>query len=49
MADYLVEKGISASSIEVLGMGDTDPLVSNDTEEAKAKNRRVEFIISIER
>ena len=49
VADYLVEKGISASSIEVLGMGDTDPLVSNDTEEAKAKNRRVEFIISIER
>lgn len=46
VADYLVSKGISASSITVVGKGDADPAFSNDTEEGRSKNRRVEFVLS---
>jgi outer membrane protein OmpA-like peptidoglycan-associated protein len=39
---YLVEKGIGPERIEAIGMGESDPLVPNDTPEGKAANRRVE-------
>ncbi|MCG6917122.1 MAG: OmpA family protein [Deltaproteobacteria bacterium] len=40
---YLVEKGISPERIETIGMGESDPLVPNDTPEGRASNRRVEI------
>jgi outer membrane protein OmpA-like peptidoglycan-associated protein len=40
---YLVEKGISPERIETIGMGESDPLVPNDTPEGRAANRRVEI------
>jgi general secretion pathway protein A len=40
---YLVEKGISPERIETIGMGESDPLVPNDTPEGRATNRRVEI------
>jgi len=40
---YLVEKGISAERIDTIGMGESDPLVPNDTPEGRAANRRVEI------
>jgi general secretion pathway protein A len=40
---YLVEKGIGPERIEAIGMGESDPLVPNDTPEGKAANRRVEI------
>jgi outer membrane protein OmpA-like peptidoglycan-associated protein len=43
--DYLVAKGISAKRIMGKGYGGTKPIASNDTEESRMLNRRVEFTI----
>ena len=43
--EYFVRKGIPKSSIIAKGMGESKPLVSNDTKENRAKNRRIEFQI----
>jgi cytochrome c oxidase subunit II len=42
---FLLNKGVSASRMTATGYGDTKPLVPNDTDENKAKNRRTEFKI----
>ncbi|MGB3225469.1 MAG: OmpA family protein, partial [Desulforhopalus sp.] len=39
------EKGIEAKRIEVVGMGNQEPIASNDTAEGRNKNRRVEVSI----
>ncbi len=43
---YLIEKGIDPSRLETIGYGGNFPLNDNSTEALKAKNRRVEIIIS---
>ncbi len=43
--DALVKLGIAAERLTAVGYGETKPLVSNDTPENKAHNRRIEFII----
>jgi len=46
---YLVEKGISASRLETLGLGQTKPLAPNDTPANRMRNRRTEIeIISVD-
>ncbi|MEM9991812.1 MAG: OmpA family protein, partial [Bacteroidota bacterium] len=40
---HVVRNGISPSRIDYQGYGDTRPVASNDTEEGRRKNRRVEF------
>jgi outer membrane protein OmpA-like peptidoglycan-associated protein len=42
--DYFVSRGINSSRFEVLGFGKGNPVASNDTEEGRAKNRRVRII-----
>ncbi len=44
--DYLISKGISTTRLQYKGFGKTKPLASNETEDGKAKNRRVEFLIT---
>jgi outer membrane protein OmpA-like peptidoglycan-associated protein len=39
---YLVSKGIDAGRIETVGYGDERPVASNDSEEGRQKNRRIE-------
>jgi arylsulfatase len=40
----LVERGIDAARLETLGMGEKQPVASNDTPEGQALNRRVELV-----
>lgn len=42
---YLAKKGIDASKLDPVPHGESRPIASNDTEEGREKNRRVEFII----
>jgi len=43
VGDYLESKGIRRDRMEVVGFGETRPLVTNQTREGRAQNRRVEF------
>ncbi len=42
----LEELGVDAKRVEAVGKGDTMPIASNDTDEGKEKNRRVEVYIT---
>jgi outer membrane protein OmpA-like peptidoglycan-associated protein len=41
--DYLIRQGVSVYSLRTIGVGEAVPLVSNETPEGRAKNRRIEF------
>jgi OmpA-OmpF porin, OOP family len=45
VVEYLTGKGVATSRFSAKGYGETKPVVTNDTEEGRALNRRVEFII----
>lgn len=42
---YLISKGITSSRLSSAGYGEMQPVDTSETEIAKAKNRRVEFIL----
>ncbi len=42
---YFIQHGIDLKRIKYKGYGETQPIVNNDTEENRQKNRRVEFTI----
>ena len=44
--DYLVKQGADGSAIIAKGYGDARPLASNDTDEGRFRNRRIEFSVS---
>lgn len=44
--DYVVKEGIPASRLSHHGYGETRPVISNDSEEGRAKNRRTVFVIT---
>jgi outer membrane protein OmpA-like peptidoglycan-associated protein len=44
--DYLVQQGLDPASITSAGFGKSNPVASNDTNEGRQQNRRVEIIIS---
>ncbi|HJH09038.1 MAG TPA: OmpA family protein, partial [Psychrobacter pasteurii] len=43
--DYLVSKGADASKLMTKGMGETDPIATNETDNGKFRNRRIEFTV----
>jgi outer membrane protein OmpA-like peptidoglycan-associated protein len=44
--DYLVDLGVPAGSFDVRGFGPTHPVADNTSAEGRARNRRVEIVIS---
>lgn len=45
VAEYLISKGIEKNRIKTIGFGMEKPIASNDTDEGRQLNRRVEFTI----
>lgn len=45
VANYLMSRGVAQARIRWQGFGETLPIASNDTEEGRARNRRVEIKI----
>lgn len=45
VASYLVSRGVLRDRLYVAGRGESQPIASNDTEEGRAKNRRVEVVL----
>ena len=45
VVDYLVKKGISGKRLSSMGYGEKKPIDPTSSEMAKAKNRRVEFVL----
>ncbi|MBK9425075.1 MAG: OmpA family protein [Bacteroidetes bacterium] len=43
--DFLIKSGITSSRLSYKGFGQTKPVVSNENEEGRSKNRRTEFVI----
>jgi OOP family OmpA-OmpF porin len=43
--DYLVKAGLPSTRFEAVGYGSTQPLAGNDSEEGKAQNRRIDFVV----
>ena len=43
VADYLVSRGLNADMVSSTGMGEANPVASNDTAEGRRANRRVEI------
>lgn len=46
VSGYLTKKSIPASRLKTIGYGKSDPRYSNETEDGRASNRRVEFVIT---
>jgi outer membrane protein OmpA-like peptidoglycan-associated protein len=44
--DYLTQAGMQASSVTTKGLGETQPVASNDNATGRQQNRRVELVIS---
>ncbi|HUO00321.1 MAG TPA: OmpA family protein [Bradyrhizobium sp.] len=45
VVDYLVKAGLPGDRFTATGYGSTQPVASNDTDEGKAQNRRIEFLV----
>lgn len=45
VSQALQAQGIAADRIEARGLGEADPIASNETEEGKAQNRRTELVV----
>lgn len=43
--DYIVERGVAPTRIQVAGRGEREPVADNATEDGRAKNRRVEIFL----
>lgn len=42
---YLSGKGLTSGRFDVVGMGEVEPIATNDTDTGRSQNRRVEFAI----
>jgi outer membrane protein OmpA-like peptidoglycan-associated protein len=44
--DYLTTQGVAGNSVTAVGFGKQNPVASNDTNEGRQQNRRVEMVVS---
>lgn len=44
-AQELISRGAPAAQVTSIGLGEDEPIASNDTEEGRLANRRVEFVV----
>ena len=45
VTDYMVRAGLPANRFLPVGYGSTQPIAGNDTDEGKAQNRRIDFVV----
>jgi OOP family OmpA-OmpF porin len=45
VSEYLVRAGLPANRFMPVGYGSTQPVAGNDTDEGKAQNRRIDFVV----
>jgi OOP family OmpA-OmpF porin len=45
VVDYLVKAGLPANRFSAVGYGSTQPVADNESDEGKAQNRRIEFLV----
>jgi OOP family OmpA-OmpF porin len=45
VTDYLVKAGLAANRFMPVGYGSAQPIAGNDTEDGKAQNRRIDFVV----
>ena len=46
VANYLISQGVKPNLVSVRGLGEADPVASNDTPQGRAQNRRVELTLA---
>jgi chemotaxis protein MotB len=46
VANFLVSQGVNPNLVSAQGLGDTEPVASNDTPQGRAQNRRVELTLA---
>ncbi|MBR2535963.1 MAG: OmpA family protein [Hyphomicrobium sp.] len=47
VADFLTREGVDARRLTTVGYGATRPIADNNTDEGRARNRRIEFIVKV--
>lgn len=47
VANYLISKGFESSRLRTSGQGELNPVASNSTADGRARNRRVEILVSL--
>ena len=46
VANYLISQGVNPNLVQTRGLGDAEPIASNDTPQGRAQNRRVELTLA---
>lgn len=47
VADFLIREGVDGKRLSTVGYGATRPIADNNTDEGRARNRRIEFIVKV--
>ena len=42
----LTDRGVPAEQLTAIGKGESEPVVDNETTEGRARNRRIQFVVS---
>jgi len=45
VSNYTMSQGVSSSRLSIIGLGEKEPVASNETDEGKRQNRRVEIAV----